>query len=144
MAQKSANEQDAIFAEEALVVEVQGLLHEIMEEKGISRADLARAMNVSRPRITQIFSDDCKNFTIRLLAKAMFALNEVPQFSRAKNEAIDFDKMNFDPQAADFKRVRWTEVFAEELKGDWACANDNIFDGLAVTRRAKASYGIAA
>uniref|UniRef100_UPI0037C95366 helix-turn-helix domain-containing protein n=1 Tax=Sphingorhabdus sp. TaxID=1902408 RepID=UPI0037C95366 len=78
MADASANERNSIFAEEAFVVEVQSLLHEIMEEKGISRADLARAMNVSRARITQLFSDECTNFTVRLLARAMYALEEIP------------------------------------------------------------------
>ncbi len=81
MAEYNANEQDAIFAEEAFVVEVQGLLHQIMEEKGFSRADLARALNVSRARITQIFSDDCTNLTIRLLARAMFAMGETPKLT---------------------------------------------------------------
>jgi transcriptional regulator with XRE-family HTH domain len=72
----SDDERKAIFAEEALVVDAQIFLHTLMEEKGISRADLARAMGVSRARITQMFSDECKNFTIRLFARAAFALGE--------------------------------------------------------------------
>jgi predicted XRE-type DNA-binding protein len=79
MADKLNAEREAIFAEEAFVVDVQILLNQIMKEKGFSRADLARAMNVSRARITQIFSDDCKNFTVRLLARAMHAMGEVPE-----------------------------------------------------------------
>lgn len=81
MAENIANARDAIFAEEAFVVGVQGLLHQIMEEKGITRADLARALNVSRARITQIFSDECKNLTVRLLARAMYALEETPELT---------------------------------------------------------------
>jgi transcriptional regulator with XRE-family HTH domain len=81
MAKEMTNERDAIFAEEAFVVEVQGLLHQIMEEKGFTRADLARALNVSRPRITQIFSDECKNLTVRLLARAMHAMGESPELT---------------------------------------------------------------
>lgn len=68
--------RDFVFAEEALVVDAQLFLHNLMEEKEMSRADLAKAMGVSRARITQIFSDDCKNFTIRLFARAASALNE--------------------------------------------------------------------
>jgi transcriptional regulator with XRE-family HTH domain len=78
MADPIANEKDVIFAEEAFVVDVQGLLHQIMEEKGYTRADLARMLGVSRARITQIFSDECKNLTIRLLARAMYAMGETP------------------------------------------------------------------
>jgi transcriptional regulator with XRE-family HTH domain len=81
MANQIANERDAIFAEEAFVVDVQIILNQVMKEKGFSRADLARAMNVSRARITQIFSDECKNFTVRLLARAMHAMGEAPELT---------------------------------------------------------------
>jgi transcriptional regulator with XRE-family HTH domain len=69
-------EREAIFAEEALVVDAQVFLHTLMDEKGVSRADLARAMGISRARVTQLFSDECKNFTIRLFARAAHALGE--------------------------------------------------------------------
>lgn len=69
-------ERKAIFAEEALVVDAQIFLHTLMEQKGISRADLAKAMGVSRARVSQMFSDECKNFTIRLFARAAYALGE--------------------------------------------------------------------
>lgn len=71
-----ANDIDLTFAEEALVVDVQLFLHNLMLEKGFNRADLAKAMGVSRARVTQIFSDDCKNFTVRLFARAAGALGE--------------------------------------------------------------------
>jgi len=66
----------SVFAEEALVIDVQSFLHSMMEEKGMSRAQLADAMGVSRARVTQMFSAECKNFTLRLLARAFFALGE--------------------------------------------------------------------
>ncbi|PXA98493.1 hypothetical protein DMC47_08315 [Nostoc sp. 3335mG] len=74
-------EQAAIFAEEAFVVDVQSFLHHMMEEKGFSRADLAKAMGVSRARITQIFSDESKNFTVRLLARAAHAMGETVELN---------------------------------------------------------------
>ena len=81
MTSKTPNEREAIFAEEAFVVDVQILLNQIMIEKGFSRADLARALNVSRARITQIFSDECKNLTVRLLARAMYSMGENPSLT---------------------------------------------------------------
>jgi transcriptional regulator with XRE-family HTH domain len=72
----TASARDLIFAEEALVVDAQLFLHNLMEEKGYSRADLARLMGVSRARVSQLFSDECKNFTIRNFARAAFALGE--------------------------------------------------------------------
>lgn len=67
-----------LVVEESFVVEVQSFLQELMNDKNVSRAELARRMGVSRGRITQIFSDECTNLTIRLLARAVHALGEVP------------------------------------------------------------------
>lgn len=64
------------FAEESFVVDAQSYLHEMMQAKGKTRADLAAAMGVSRARVSQLFSSECKNFTVRLLARAFFALGE--------------------------------------------------------------------
>ncbi|HEV2594660.1 MAG TPA: helix-turn-helix transcriptional regulator [Sphingomicrobium sp.] len=69
------------FAEEALVVDVQSALHQAMENAGLSRADLARRMNVSKARVTQMFSDDCPNLTLRLVARAFHAVGEQIEIS---------------------------------------------------------------
>jgi len=79
MSTTNDRERDAIFAEEAFVVDAQLFLHSLMEEKGFSRADLASAMGVSRARVSQVFSDECKNFTLRLFARAVHALGETPK-----------------------------------------------------------------
>lgn len=79
----------SVFAEEALVVDVQSLLHHIMEKAGLSRADLARRMGVSRARVTQMFSDDCPNLTLRLVARAFHALGEVVELTcQAEREHV--------------------------------------------------------
>lgn len=64
------------FAEEALVVDIQSFLQTLMDEKNINRAQLAEAMGVTRGRVSQMFSADCKNFTVRLLARALHAMGE--------------------------------------------------------------------
>ena len=79
MTESNVGSHSAIYAEEGFVVDVQSFLQELMEEKGISRSQLANAMGVTRARISQIFSDECKNLTVRLLARAVHALGEVPQ-----------------------------------------------------------------
>lgn len=90
MAEASSVTRAAVFAEEDFVVHLQTSLHEMMEEKGMTRADLARAMGVTRARVTQIFSDDCTNFTVRLLARAYHALGETPDIRRkARTEEKD-------------------------------------------------------
>lgn len=66
------------FAEEYFVASIQSKLNEMLEEKGLNRSDLAERLGVSKGRVSQIFSDDCKNFTVRLLARAFIALDEKP------------------------------------------------------------------
>ena len=66
------------FREEFFVSQVQAKLAELLEDKGVSRAELARKLDVSRPRVTQIFSDDAKNLTLRLVFRSFAALEEEP------------------------------------------------------------------
>lgn len=65
----------AEYAEEKLVARAQSLLEGILQEKGMSKTDLAKKMGVSKARVSQIFSDN-QNFTFRLMAKAFYALGE--------------------------------------------------------------------
>jgi transcriptional regulator with XRE-family HTH domain len=64
------------FAEESFVTDTQSFLQTIMEEKGINQTQLAEAMGVSKARVSQMFSSEVKNFTIRLLARAVHALGD--------------------------------------------------------------------
>jgi len=132
MANKISNEKEKIFAEEAFVVDVQIFLDQLMKEKNISRADLARVMNVSRARITQIFSDDCKNFTVRLLARAMFAMGETPEFTcelHLKNlhHKWEVERSKLAEAAKNVVQIWDEEISAVEHYGP---ANDNRAAGL--------------
>lgn len=66
------------FKEELFVAEAQARLQMLLEERGVTRAELARKLDVSRARVTQIFSDDATNLTLRLLARGFIALGEEP------------------------------------------------------------------
>jgi transcriptional regulator with XRE-family HTH domain len=127
MADKLNAEREAIFAEEAFVVDVQILLNQIMKEKGFSRADLARAMNVSRARITQIFSDDCKNFTVRLLARAMHAMEEAPALTCDFHLAQLRRKWEFESRKLAKAAENVVPMWDDETDTTEACspANDN-------------------
>jgi len=70
-----------VTVEERFVADVQSYLQEMMDIRGMTRAQLADAMGVSRPRISQIFSGDCTNLTVRLLARAAHALGEEPSIT---------------------------------------------------------------
>lgn len=142
MAHDTKQDERIIFAEEALVVNAQGLLQELLEEKSMTRADLARAMGVSRARVTQLFSDECKNFTIRLWARALFALGEEAIVSYAGSE----DCLNsYLEGRCDEKRVdRWDELPTVDLSDSGYAANDNIFASLLAVSNAAARYEVAA
>lgn len=76
MVEHKTSENAVLYAEEALVVDVQSFLHRMMIEKAMSRSQLAEAMGITKARVSQIFSDECKNFTIKLLARAVHAMGE--------------------------------------------------------------------
>lgn len=141
-------DEQLIFAEEALVVNAQGLLQELLDEKGMSRADLARAMGVSRARVTQLFSDDCTNFTVRLWARALFALGEKAVVSYAGSEdCLDHffaGRSEFPETEGLVRSGQWNELQSLDLSDDCSHANDNVFGGLLVMRDANARYGVAA
>lgn len=66
------------FREEYFIAETQARLSSLVEDKGFSRAELARKLGVSRARVSQMFGDEAKNFTLRLLFKSFDALGEEP------------------------------------------------------------------
>lgn len=149
MSRMNADERSRVFAEEAAVVAVQCLLQDLMERKGWNRADMARAMNVSRARVTQIFSDECTNLTVRLLARAMTALGE--EFSvgilteQRPVESNGRSSAGVDLAAMEEMRS-WTEISDYSHDLVTSSANDNIFGGLADLRQARLSetYDLAA
>lgn len=126
-------ERAATFAEEAFVVDVQSFLHHMMEEKGISRADLAKAMGVSKARVSQIFSDEAKNFTVRLLARAAHAMGEVVELDA---EFLRECRARDRQQAADMQRVDtksnvfpiWSKVNDFEEGGFFDCCSNDELD----------------
>lgn len=80
------------FREEHFVAHIQAGLAQMLEDKGVSRAELARKLGVSRARVTQIFSDDANNFTLRLLARSYLALDEEPVIlTRSEYERLSRD-----------------------------------------------------
>jgi predicted XRE-type DNA-binding protein len=119
----NALRKGSVFAEEAFVVEVQSLLETIMHEKSMTRADLAAAMGVSRPRVTQMFSSDCTNFTMRLLARALHAMGEKAELTCEANRVVQRRKAMADLWA-DARRFETDWSFAWEGNSAMA-ANDH-------------------
>lgn len=70
------NEYEMILAEERAIATVQAMAIRLLEEKKIRKAQLARVLNVSEARISQIFGGDPSNLTIKKAAQLFFAMGE--------------------------------------------------------------------
>lgn len=64
---------EAIYAEESAMVDASELIAEALEASGLSKAELARKLNVSRSEITERLRGD-RNITVRVLAATLHAL----------------------------------------------------------------------
>jgi transcriptional regulator with XRE-family HTH domain len=118
--------QGAEFREELFVAQSQARLSEMLDDKGVSRAELARKLGVSRARVTQIFSDEATNLTLRLLARSFLALEEEPVIlTRSEYERLK-DGTNSQPSGArgSDKRRRSTDGLSTSLIADLLRAND--------------------
>ncbi|AMS30553.1 MAG TPA: hypothetical protein DIU09_10050 [Hyphomonadaceae bacterium] len=69
-------EYEMILAEERAIANVQAMAIRLLEEKKIRKAQLARELNVSEARISQIFGGDPSNLTIKKAAQLFFAMGE--------------------------------------------------------------------
>lgn len=68
-------DEELIEAEEDLVIDAQFLIQELMNEHGISRAELARRAGVSKARLTQLMRSEA-NPTLRTLAKLAYVMGD--------------------------------------------------------------------
>ncbi|WP_194421836.1 helix-turn-helix domain-containing protein [Microbacterium abyssi] len=87
----------AVYAEEAAMVDASEIIARALEASGLSRADLARSLNVTRSEVTERLRGD-RNITIRNLAATLHALGaelqvgaRIPE-AHAVAEPIDLAK----------------------------------------------------
>jgi transcriptional regulator with XRE-family HTH domain len=69
------------LAVESLVLEASGIIAGLMEEQGVTKADLARKLSKSRPWITQLLSGKT-NMTVRTLAEVVHELGAEVKLER--------------------------------------------------------------
>jgi transcriptional regulator with XRE-family HTH domain len=70
-----------IEAQEDLVIDAQFLLHDLMVEQGVTRAELARRVGISKARLSQVFSPKA-NPTLRSLAELFHELGQTVTIER--------------------------------------------------------------
>jgi predicted transcriptional regulator len=68
-------EDELVAAEEAAMVDVEYLLHTVLQRKGVSQKELAERLGVSQSRVSQMLSGD-SNPTVRTLARIAHVLEQ--------------------------------------------------------------------
>lgn len=81
----------ATYAEESAMVDAAELIAEALEASGISRAELARRLNVSRSEITSRLIGE-RNITVRTLATTLHALGSTLELSAARPEPARLER----------------------------------------------------
>lgn len=104
---RDESEED-IFAVENFIFDVQMSLAEKMKEQNITRSDLADRLNLSRARISQLFSNNTGNMTLATLARITQALNLLVSISFKPNGAEKQQEMKSD--RVDKGAVHYCEV----------------------------------
>jgi len=102
------DERSFVVAEEGFVADVLGDADWVLQHKGISRKELALRLNVSEARVSQMFSANGRNLTLRTLARIFHALGENLKVSSPTLEQVRkkaelapewSDTANLDPKA---------------------------------------------
>jgi transcriptional regulator with XRE-family HTH domain len=105
-------EYEMILAEERAIANVQAMAIRLLEEKKIRKAQLARDLNVSEARISQIFCGDPSNLTIKKAAQLFFAMGEELVIS-----CRTIDEMNARAEKRNRELAILSEVKPETLVG---------------------------
>lgn len=77
------------FAVEDLVFQVQMEIHRAMKRHSIDQAELARRLNVSPARVSQYFSKDGPNLTVKTIARIFHAIGESVALQRCRADSSE-------------------------------------------------------
>jgi transcriptional regulator with XRE-family HTH domain len=71
---KNQSNYEQLLEEEQLILSATELIHELLEERGVSRSRLAELIGKSRGHVSQLL-DGRRNMTLRTLARLAYALD---------------------------------------------------------------------
>lgn len=101
--------REQIHAEEDALIDFQFALIDAMNERGMTKAELAKVLGVSRARVSQMFSSSA-NPTLKLAARALFAVGMKHQYCNTA-ASVDASSCNI-PYAS-------TSSFAKQDASAW-------------------------
>jgi transcriptional regulator with XRE-family HTH domain len=134
---KAVDEKKAyelLLAEEALILDAQIAIQRVLNERGMTQAELARVLGVTESYVSQMLGDSARNLTLRTIARVMHALNETALLTtRRRVKGVEEPHRPYECEA-DFGP--WGEIVVLEAATyearrlwsaqDWA-ANENQF-----------------
>ncbi len=109
--------EEETFAIEALVFSVQIALQKAMQKHGVSNKVLAERLGMSPARVSQIFSSNGPNLTLRTIARIQHALGEEFEFlskSDVQTPKPKMDLKSFTVLSFDKPNLVWREVPAND------------------------------
>jgi transcriptional regulator with XRE-family HTH domain len=121
----------SVEAEEDLVIDIQFLLQSVLVESGITRAELAKRLGLSKARLSQLFAAE-SNPTVRTCARLFHALDKrlnvsVGGSGHKSSGAVGSDwhvEMNAEPVSAWKRRAAADQSVVAVLK-EAMVSNDN-------------------
>ncbi|WP_299303690.1 helix-turn-helix transcriptional regulator [uncultured Litoreibacter sp.] len=101
------------FAIEDMIFSIQIALQKAMRNNGVSQKMLAERLGYSAGRVSQIFSEEGANLTLKTVAKVAHAIGEEFEFVQRLNEA---DTGIAEALSRENNRVatEWSEVIAND------------------------------
>lgn len=93
--ERSFSETDVILEENGLI-DFQFALIDAMNEAGINKSQLAKAMGVSRSRVAQLFGSEA-NPTIKLMSRAMAAVKWGIEYAPINKKCIAQEAVEISP-----------------------------------------------
>ena len=81
--------EEGDFATEALVFSTQVALQKAMNRKGVGKKELSERLGMSPARVSQIFSSNSPNLTLKTIARIAHALGEDFELVRCIGEKYD-------------------------------------------------------
>jgi plasmid maintenance system antidote protein VapI len=124
---RDANDKnfEALVAENRFVSDIQLVIERALEEVGMSQVDLARALDISEARISQIVGGNGKNLQARTVARIAHVLNLRPCLDFMSHAAYQHAcDLNRGRSRIDFKK--WLKVLRPADERSWnQIANDD-------------------
>ena len=112
-----SNAEERAFARERLVYNVTEDILVALEDRGVSKKELARRLGKSRSYVTQILSG-ARNMTLGSLSDICFALNIVPELNFVTENEFGIHEIS--------KEYSWTNV--ETKRNDLIKKSENVID----------------